>query len=122
MGYSSFAIGLAVVVTYAVHYLTYICALYGKFGLQVSEVEDRAKKIYLFGILGILSVHFTTFYAAVLAWLSCACFIIFYLSAALTPEYNKRKYCVLGETLYSGLTVVWWIGQLAAIFINLSTT
>ena len=122
MGYNSFAIGLAVLVAYLAHYLTYIFALYGKFGLQVSEVEERAKKIYMFGILGILSVHFTTFYAAVFAWITCGCFLIFYLSAAFTPDYNKRKYFVLGGMLYSGVTVVWWVGQLVAIFINLNTT
>ena len=116
---ASFAVGLAVIFAYVTHHLIYSLALYGKLGFKMSDVEDRAQKMYLFGMIGVLSMHFSTAFGAVFSWLTFVAFFVFYTSAGFNPEYNRRKFFVLGGIFYTSMLTVWWVGQMISIFVHL---
>ncbi len=121
MGAQQFIIALAIFVAFIVHYVANILAQYGKFGINKLDIEERSRKMFTFGILGCLSVHFTTFNAEVLAWVTFAVFTAYYASALLRPENLKRKYANIASTALSGIMFVWWTSQLIAIFANLNS-
>jgi hypothetical protein len=118
MSAQSVATGVAVFFGYLIHYLFHIGALLGKANLKVEDIEERAKKLYLFGFLGVLSVQFTTSYGALFAWLTLLTLIPYYASALNTTDLNKRKWFITGGLLYSLVLTFWWIGQTAIIFKN----
>ena len=121
MAAQQFIIALAIFVAFIFHYLINIFAQYGKFGFNTLDIEERSRKMFIFGILVCLSVHFTTFNAEVLAWVTFGVFLAYYASALLRPEHIKRKYSAIAGIALSGIMFVWWTSQLIAIFANLNS-
>jgi hypothetical protein len=118
MSAQAVATGVAVLFGYMIHYAFHLLAIKGRNNLKVEDIEERAKKLYLFGFLGVLSVHFTTSYGALFCWLTLFTLIPYYGSALNENELSKRKWFVTGGMLYSLLLTFWWIGQTAIIFKN----
>ena len=119
MGSTSAAVGAALFFGYLIHYVLHLLALGGKAGLKLTDIEERAGKLYLFGFIGILSIHFASTYAAVFSWFTLITLIVFYCSALVKDPHSKRKLYTTSRLVYTMFLTFWWIGETATIFANL---
>jgi hypothetical protein len=110
------AIGVSLLLGYLIHYICYLLASFEKFGLKTEDVAERNKKLYLFGILGLLSVHFCSTWAAIFSWLTLCSLVLFYLTCFKSDEEQKKKTAAFGGFIYSVLLTFWWIGATVDIF------
>lgn len=113
---SATAVAVALIFVYVIHYVCHVLARLGKANLKEADVEERAKKLYLYGIVALLSVHFVSVYGAVLAWFTFLSFAAYYGTMFIADEEKKKKLFSLTGLAYTGFLTVWWIGQTVDIF------
>lgn len=111
----AFLIALSVFVAFAIHYVSRIMANYGIL-FKMSDLEERQKKLFLYGVLGILNSRFATGYGNLMAWVTLVTFIVYYGSAILRPEPLKKKWSTFGALLFTGTMTTWWIGSATTVF------
>ena len=110
------AVGVALLLGYLFHYVLYLLASFGRMNIKPEDVAERNKKLYLFGILGLLSVHFCRTWAAVFSWFTLVSLILFYLPVFKGDDENNKKTRYLMEFGYSVMLTFWWIGATVDIF------
>jgi len=112
----SFLIALSVCIAFAIHYFIRIMANSGVL-FQISDVEERSKKMFSYGVLGILNSRFATGYGNLMAWVTLLTFGLYYLSAILRPEPLRRKWGTFTGLAFTGTMTFWWIGSVTTIFV-----
>jgi len=116
MASSAVATGVALVFAYLLYFVLHLLSVFGKAGLKPADVQEKAKKLYLFAIISLLSIHFVTTYAAVFAWLTLVALFAHFFTLFLVDEDKKKTLGPVVELAYMGLLLVWWIGETVAIF------
>jgi hypothetical protein len=112
------AVGIAVLLAYFLHYILSLGSFSEKLSVKYDDLYERWKKLYLFGIFGLLSIHMPSTYAAVFAWISLVVLGFYYCSAMSSDEERKKRLFNVTGLAYISVLTVWWIGETANIFSN----
>mmetsp|Transcript_37057 Transcript_37057/g.33334 ORF Transcript_37057/g.33334 Transcript_37057/m.33334 type:complete len:111 (+) Transcript_37057:68-400(+) len=102
--------GAAVFIGYVVHIIFDILASKEKLNLKTKDIDSRVKKFYIFAVVGLLSVHYSTVFGTLFAWVTLVFLVGYYASAAVKDPKGKRKWFATTGMLYSSFLTMWWIG------------
>ena len=116
MASSASATAVALLFAYIIYYGLHLLNIFGKGNFKTEELQERNKKMYLFAIIALLSIHYVSTYAAVFAWLTFVALIAYYVTLFIADEEKKKKLFALTGLAYMGLLTVWWIGETVVIF------
>ena len=116
MASSASATAVALLFAYIIYYALHLLNVFGKGSYKAEELQERSKKMYLFGIIALLSIHFVSTYAAVFAWLTFIALGAYYFTLFVADEEKRKKLFTLTGLAYMGLLTVWWIGETVVIF------
>ena len=110
------AVGVAMLFAYLIHYIISLASFAGKLNAKYDEIYERWKKLYLFGIFGLMSIHVPCIFSAIFAWIALAAFAFHYCSLFKGDEENRKAGIHTGGLIYMTVLTIWWIGETAQIF------
>ena len=110
------AVGIAVLIVYFIHYVSQTLAVFGKGNVDINDVQERGRKLYLFGTIALLSIHFVSTFGAIMAWITVFVIIGYYGTMGIGDEEKKKRLFALLGLAYTVVVTAWWIGDTAKIF------
>lgn len=112
------ALGTAIplFLAFVVHYGFNTLTVLGKGDIKVDDLYERSRKLYLYGIAALLSMHFTSTFGAVFAWLTFFALTGFYVTLKISDEEKKKRLTALSSLIYMSLLAAWWLGQTVIVF------
>mmetsp|Transcript_1694 Transcript_1694/g.1538 ORF Transcript_1694/g.1538 Transcript_1694/m.1538 type:complete len:120 (-) Transcript_1694:424-783(-) len=106
------ATGVALFLGFFAQYALYLYARIKK-QENIDTFLQKTQKFYLFGGVGLLTIHFNGTWSAIFSWFAMLGYI-FYLSTGLKDD--NRKMTNLSGTIFTGFLAIWFVVTTGLVF------